>query len=112
MKIGFQPQPIRKLECRRQTRLKAVLPVRISGVDTAGNAFQELAHTLEIAPSSARLGSIHYQLKPLDRLLVQYRQRKIEFEVIWTKLLKGTKEFHVGLRNVDQCVDNWGLQQS
>jgi hypothetical protein len=109
MKIGCQPQPIRKLECRRQTRVRAVLPVRVSGVDIAGAAFQELAHTLEIAPTSARLGGIHYQLKPLDKLVVQYRQRKIEFEVVWAKLLKGTKEFQVGLRNMDQRVDSWAL---
>jgi hypothetical protein len=78
----------------------------VSGVDFAGKAFQELAHTLDIAPFSARLGGVHHQLKPLDRLIVHCRKRKVEFEVVWTRALKGTNEFQAGLRSVDQSGDN------
>jgi len=31
---------------------------------------------------------------------VFYRQRKMQFRVVWTKNLKGTSEFHVGLQAV------------
>jgi hypothetical protein len=112
MKIGLERGAVSKAECRRQARVKAVLPVRVSGIDAAGKAFQELAHTLDITPFSARLGGVHHQLKPLDRLIVYYRKRKAEFEVVWTRALKGTNEFHVGLRSVNQSADSWGLQYS
>ena len=96
-------------ENRRRDRVKAVLPVRVSGVDRAGRRFQELAYTLDISPSGARLGGIHYDLKPSEKLFVQYRQSKIEFQVVWVKSVKQTGEYHVGLRNTDQQKDNWGL---
>ena len=108
MKIGLDRAAAAKSECRRQARVKAVLPVRVSGVDATGKAFQELAHTLDITPFSARLGGVHHQLKPMDRLIVQYRKRRVEFEVVWTRQLKGTREFHVGLRSVNQNGDSWG----
>ena len=37
-----------------------VLPVRISGKDSANNPVNELAHTLDITPNGARLGAIHH----------------------------------------------------
>ena len=41
---------------RRQKRIKMVLPVRISGKDSANKPINELAHTLDITPNGARLG--------------------------------------------------------
>lgn len=96
-------------ENRQRGRVKAVLPVRVSGMDALGTMFQELAYTLDIAPCSARLGGIHYELKPLERLLVQYHQRKIEFQVVWVKRVKQTGEYHVGLRNIAQPLNRWGI---
>ena len=48
---------------RRHKRIKMVLPVRISGKDSANNPINELAHTLDITPNGARLGAIHHALK-------------------------------------------------
>ena len=44
---------------RRHRRIKMVLPVRISGKDSANKPINELAHTLDITPNGARLGAIH-----------------------------------------------------
>ena len=79
-------------------RIKAVLPVRVWGTDASGNSFQQTAHTLDITPTGARLGSIHHELKAQDRLTVQYRQHKAEFRIVWTKLLEGAREYQVGLQ--------------
>ena len=54
---------------RRQTRIKMVLPVRISAKDRSDNQFDELAHTLDITNSGARLGAIHHPFKPGDTLV-------------------------------------------
>jgi lipoprotein NlpI len=97
------------VEQRRGNRTKAVLPVRVKGKDSAGKAFEELVHTLDVTPDGARLGSVHRQLNALDEVTVFYRQRKIQFRVVWTKKLEGTSEFQVGLQAITQDSEAWGM---
>jgi len=99
-------------ERRRQGRIKAVLPVQVNGNDTFGNSFQEIAHTLDITPTGARLGAIHHELKVLDELTVQYRHRKMGFRVVWTRPLEGSGEYQVGLQAIGQEEKGWGLDLS
>lgn len=96
-------------ENRRGIRAKAVLPVRVKGVDSSGKAFEELVHTLDVTASGARLGSVRRELNVLDEVTVFYRQRKMQFRVIWTKKMKGTSEFQVGLQAVTQEREAWGM---
>lgn len=97
------------VEQRRGSRTKAVLPVRVKGKDSAGKAFDELVHTLDVTPDGVRLGSVRHQLKVLDELTVFYRQRRIQFRVVWTKKLEGTSEYQVGLQAVTHDSEVWGL---
>jgi len=97
---------------RRQQRAKAVLPVRVRGRDVAGESFEQLAHTLDVTTSGVRLGSVRRQLQALDSLTVFYRQRKMEFRVIWTRLMKGTTEYQVGLQATMHDRDAWWLNLS
>ncbi len=85
-----------------------VLPVRVWGRDTADNPVNELAHTLDITPNGARLGAIRRELKAGDKLTLQYRQRKIQFRVVWVMPLSGTHEYQVGLEGL--AGENWGLE--
>ena len=94
---------------RRGIRVKAVLPVRIKGKDSSGNTFEELAHTLDVTAAGARLGSVRHELNALDEITVFYRQRKIQFRVVWIKKMKGTSEFQVGLQAVSRDKEEWGL---
>jgi hypothetical protein len=96
-------------EKRRGNRAKAVLPVRVKGTDSSGKAFDEIAHTLDVTPSGVRLGSIRRVLNVLDEISVFYRQRKIQFRVVWVKQLKGTSEFQVGLQTVTQEREVFGI---
>ena len=95
---------------RRQKRIKMVLPVRISGKDSANNPVNELAHTLDITPNGARLGAIRHVLKIGDKLTLQYRQRRIQFKVVWVKPMEGTREYQVGLEGLSTVGENWGLE--
>lgn len=94
---------------RRQNRIQAVLPVRVRGTDASGASFEELAHTLDLTPTGVRLGAIRHQVKALDTLTILYRQRRMEFRVVWIKLLEGTREYQVGLKAFSQEKDAWGL---
>ncbi len=94
---------------RRGSRTKAVLPVRIKGKDSAGKAFDELAHTLDVNASGIRLGSVRRELSAQEEVTVFFRQRKLQFRVVWTKKMQGTSEFQVGLQAVTQDQEVWGL---
>ena len=87
---------------RSRSRVKAVLPVRISGVDASGSAYSDLAHTLDITPAGVRLGAIRRPLNVGCVLTVQYKRYKAEFRVVWIEQLKGLKEHHAGLEALNQ----------
>ena len=106
---AIMPATSVKSNRRRQDRTRAVLPVRVRGKDVFGVSFDELAHTLDLAPSGVRLGSIRRELKALDTLVVLYRQRRVEFKVVWTKLLDGNHEYQVGLQSFTQEREPWGI---
>ena len=86
-----------------------MIPVRMRGKDSAGKAFEELVITLDVNPDGIRLGSVHHELNLLEQITVFYKQRKIQFRVVWMKKMKGTSEFQVGLQAVAQDMEAWGL---
>ena len=90
-------------------RMKAVLPVRVRGVDAEGALFDELAHTLDLTSAGARLGAVRRELNVLDEVTISYKQRRIPFRVIWTKKLTGTSEFQVGLMAIASDREAWGF---
>jgi hypothetical protein len=94
---------------RRQSRTKAVLPVRVRGKDISGALFEELAHTLDVTFTGARLGAVRHELQAPEQLTILYRQRRMEFRVVWTKKLKGSSEYQVGLEAVTADQEGWGL---
>src|SRR3954449_4384405 len=94
---------------RRGNRMKAVLPVRLKGKDSTGKAFEELVHTLDVTASGARIGSVRRELNVDEEVTIFYRQRKMQFRVVWTKKMKGTSEFQVGLQALAQEKEVWGL---
>jgi hypothetical protein len=97
---------------RRGNRTKAVLPVRMKGKDSAGTAFEEMAHTLDVTAGGIRLGSVRRALNVLDEITILYRGRKLQYRVVWIKQLKGTSEFQVGLKALMQDGEAWGLGTS
>ncbi len=48
-------------------------------------------------------------LKALDTLTIFYHQRRMEFTVVWTKLLDGKSEYQVGLQAFSQEKEGWGM---
>jgi hypothetical protein len=94
---------------RRQNRMQGVLPVRVRGTDASGATFEALAHTLDLTSTGTRLGAIRRELKALDTLTILYHQRRMEFTVVWTKLLDGKNEYQVGLQALSQDKEPWEI---
>jgi hypothetical protein len=93
---------------RRLDRAKAVLPVRISGSDISGDAYSELVHTLDVSRNGVRLGAVRRRLEVGSVVVLQYRQHKAEFRVVWTKPLGSGAEQQIGLE-ADVQKDMWGI---
>ena len=93
---------------RRANRAKAVLPVRISGTDSSGESYSELVHTLDVTRTGVRLGSVRRLLEVGSLIVIQYRQFRAEFRVVWTKPPGAGVEHQVGLEAIVQ-KDLWGL---
>lgn len=83
--------------------------MRIKANDSAGNAFEELAHTLDVTATGVRLGAIRRELNTGEEVTLFFRQRKLQFRVVWTKKMKGSSEFQIGLQAVGQEREPWGL---
>src|SRR5580700_2572280 len=94
---------------RSVDRSKAVLPVRISGNDISGEAYSELVHTLDVSRNGVRLGAIRRQLEVGSSVVLQYRQHKAEFRVVWTRPVGSGAEQQIGLE-ADAQRDLWGLE--
>ena len=93
---------------RRLDRSKAVLPVRILGNDVSGSSYSELVHTLDVSKAGVRLGGVRRQLAVGSVIVIQYRQHKAEFRVVWIKPLGAGAEQQIGLQS-DAQRDLWGL---
>jgi len=107
--VGEGMSAVSDAEQRRGNRTKAVLPVKVKGKDRTGQIFEELVHTLDVTPEGARLGSVRRELNLFDEITIFYRQRRIQFRVVWTRKMKGSSEFQVGLQAVSLDNEAWGL---
>jgi hypothetical protein len=83
---------------RRRDRKKAVLPVRVPGSDTSGKTYSDLVHTLDITESGAKLGGLRHSLEVGSEVILQYKQHRANFRVVWTEAVPGHNEHRVGLR--------------
>ncbi len=95
---------------RRKLRLKMVVPVRIWGTDVEGKPFSQLAHTLDITSSGARLGGMRVLLNARDVVWLQCRHRKAQFRVVWTGRPGGAREHQVGIECIESERSIWGLE--
>lgn len=97
------------LQKRCEQRVRMVLPLRVSAKSGPEVYPAELAHTLDISPRGARLGAVHHELQIGTRVMIQYRQRRIESRVVWVRRLEGTNEYQVGVELLAKGSDVWGI---
>jgi len=96
---------------RQQNRVRVVFPIKVRSTDTAGNYVEEIAHTLDITASGARLAAVRHELKLSSEVTVVYRQRKMTFLVVWVRLIS-RHEYQVGLRTIRDEHQAWGMNST
>jgi hypothetical protein len=95
---------------RNTDRLKLVLPVRLWGVDTTGKPFHQMAHTLNVNHSGARLGGVRV-LMPVDEIVgVQYKHKKARFKVVWLGRPGTKSEEQIGITRIQGEQEIWPME--
>ncbi|HWC18093.1 MAG TPA: PilZ domain-containing protein [Terriglobales bacterium] len=92
---------------RKELRTKAVLPVKMTGVDSLGKAFSITSHTLDLTFDSARLGGVTPRLTQRQTVILQRFGVRAKFEVKW--LGSGTRKGQCGLKALEPQKPLWGI---
>ncbi len=97
------------MERRREQRIAIILPVRLWGIDRNGEEFTQIARTLQISKRGAILEGVDSFKGPGEVFLLQYRDRRARFQVVWTGHQGTAKEGQVGIRCLDAEKFSWGV---
>jgi hypothetical protein len=92
---------------RGTLRRKVVLPVTI--IRRNGEE-KQLAHTLDITETSARLGGLASMLEPGEIIEIQRGGVRAKFEVHWVGEPTSTLSGQAGIRGIDPNKSIWGIQ--
>jgi hypothetical protein len=94
------------LEKRKLPRKKMVLPVKV-WIDKE----TQLAHTIDIAPTGARLGALRQQLQVGMIVALQRGPKKAKFRITWIRQLAPT-EVQAGVEALEPQNEFWGIKLS
>jgi hypothetical protein len=112
---------------RRQPRLKCVLPVRVVGTDANGKHFEQLACTLDISGSGARISGMTAPVDPGAVVTVYYKHRRAPFRVTWVGRSGSRSEHQIGVvtaapdahfwieipaEDLQKYVDQYGISET
>ena len=89
---------------RGKLRRKMVLPVTVFRGNTEA---KQLAHTLDVTETSARLGGLRMQLEPGEIIEIQRGGVKAKFQVYWMGIPGTELEGQAGVRGLDQGKSIW-----
>ena len=91
-------------------RLKLVLPVRIWGMDTTGKPFHQMAHTLNVNKSGARLGGVRVIIGVDEIVGVQYKHKKARFKVVWLGRPGTKSQEQLGITRIANEPEIWPIE--
>lgn len=91
-------------------RLKLVLPVRIWGMDTTGKPFHQMAHTLNVNKSGARLGGVRVIVGTDEIIGVQYKHKKARFKVVWLGKPGTKSQEQLGVTRIAGEPEIWPIE--
>jgi hypothetical protein len=96
---------------RKDQRISAVIPVRLTSINEEGEPVSCLAHTLNVSRRGARLAGVGVNFR-LGTVVKVHRGRAMaNFRVIWVGS-KDPKSVHqVGIECLEVVSNFWGLEQ-
>jgi len=96
---------------RTKIRVKAVLPVRASGIDADGKRFTAMVYTLDISSHGARLGGFRGKLNPGDTITITYHNYQVKHKVCWIRPAgENSKDLLLGVESLQPDKEIWGVK--
>lgn len=95
------------MSSRNGLRKKIVLPVTVFRRKLAQS---QLAHTVDLSDTSARLGGLNVLLEPGEIVEVQREGMRADFQVFWMGSPGTTLEGQAGIRSLGSDKSIWGLE--
>lgn len=92
---------------RKELRTRAVLPVKVTGIDRDAKPFSFITHTLDLTLESARLAGIHAKLSPGQTVFLHRFGVRARFTVKW--IGSGTRRGQCGLKSLEVSKPLWGI---
>ncbi len=89
---------------RKDQRTDAVFPVRIWGMDSDGNLFQQDAQTVNITPSGARIQGVECKLYRGAVIGVQCGHLSARFRVVWVGEKKEAGQIGIELLELGKYI--------
>lgn len=85
---------------RRERRSFIAISVRVSGTDSNGKSFRQLACTLDVSASGVRINGLQ-EANVGQVLTLEYQKNKVRFEVVWVGEPGGPRRGQIGLRSLE-----------
>jgi hypothetical protein len=97
------------MDRRRESRVEALLPVRIWGVDQYCCPFMQLARATNISTAGAVVQGVRSQITPGEIVDVQYDGMRAQFRVIWAGKTGTPREGEIGIEKLPEEPCLWGV---
>jgi hypothetical protein len=91
---------------RNSLRRKMVLPVTVV---RRGGQEEQLAHTLDLTETSARLGGLHSLLEPGEVIEIRRGTIRAKFQVFWMGTPGSAMAGQAGVRSMELATNMWGI---
>lgn len=92
---------------RKELRTRAVLPVKVTGVDTNAKPFSLITHTLDLTLESARLAGVNVPLAQGQTVFLHRFGVRARFLVKW--MGSGARRGQCGLKALELFKPLWGI---
>jgi hypothetical protein len=98
---------------RKELRISAVIPIRISTVNQDGEAANCLAHTLNVSRRGARIAGVTVALRVGTVVRITRGRAIAKFRVNWVgkKDAKEKGQDQIGVECLEMIGNFWGLEQ-
>jgi hypothetical protein len=97
------------MDRRQKSRVTALVPVRVWGVDAFALPFMQLASVRNISGGGAVIQGIRRQLLPGETLEVQLGVSKAQFRVVWVGTPGTRREGEIGVESLPSEPSIWDV---
>jgi hypothetical protein len=96
-----------KPDTRKEPRIAAVVPIRISSTTSEGEKCDGMGHTLNLSLRGARLSGLSVGLRAGAFVRVFRGRVAANFRVVWVS----SNRQHAGVESMDTVGNIWGIDQ-